>query len=587
MSVLKIAEVDFFEDKSVDINEYIKEYKDWIENSNLLNDKTFKYNITSDKTFESDKWILFDNITQGYYVIDFTPLEDMIKRKVFTLNYLNILKCWIVSRLQEEYSIILVKKSYAFVKNVIELSNNFNPDTVNKSNGNEFLNKIESTKEISALTGLKDYLCFLDELDMASDFMLDCLNHIENINIEYEKKSRRIPYSKDIIAFKYYLDKFYNGEYPTVLKNFYMPILLWWKITSVIPMRPSEFSFKLKRDCVFIEGENYYLKIDRVKIKNKSNNGGKIPLLNKVQITKSIYDLIVSYIDITSFDTDSTTLISYNALKYFEKESSKLDLDIKVLWNGIKKSDTTSFNRMVLQRLLDSFYEVVIKGIYKDNNITAQLKIGDTRHLAFSSLVMQGLNPIEIAMLGGHRHLHSQDSYAGHVEYYIDSEILDFVSNRNIEKSISDKNLLKLIYSKSTVCPRFVADCYPTEEGIGYCTLDINSDNSLCDEVEICMFCSKWWCEPSNENYIKAKNFLESNVMSELKRTIEKEEDFLIQLLSNAKTINIDGLLELDKDYEEQVDIARLRLKSSVDKMIFLKQSLLNYNNENNMIGDE
>lgn len=101
---------------------------------------------------------------------------------------------------------------------------------------------------------------------MTTDFMLDCLNQIEDINLEYEKKSRKIPYSKDVIAFKYYLDRFFNEKHPVVLKNFYMSILLWWKITSVIPMRPSEFAFKLKRDCIFTTDENYYLKIDRVKI---------------------------------------------------------------------------------------------------------------------------------------------------------------------------------------------------------------------------------------------------------------------------------------------------------------------------------
>lgn len=101
------------------------------------------------------------------------------------------------------------------------------------------------------------------------------------------------------------------------------------------------------------------------------------------------------------------------------------------------------------------------------------------------------------------------------------------------------------------------------------------------------MFCSKWWCEPTNENYIKAKDFLKNNILSELKQTILREEQFLLQLLSEAKTININGLLDLDKEYEEQVSIARLKLRSSVDKMISLKQSLLTYNTEVEIIGDD
>ena len=580
MGVLKIADLDFFEAESVDIDEFSKEYVEWINNSNLLHEKPYKYDIYSDKTFSSDNWIMLNENDQGYHILDFNFSKNIINQDDITL-----MKCWVVSKLMDEASIIGLKKQFSFIKKVIETTNNFDSNILNKANGNVLINILE-TANVSSISGLKEYLHFLDDVGNTKECFLDVIKILDDLDLVVESNSRRMPYSKDILAFKYYLAKFFEDNNPDVLKNFYMPILLWWKITMVIPMRPTEFTYKLKRDCLSEKDGKYYLKIDRVKIKDKSNKAGKIPVLNKIQITKEIFDLVSRYIEITNFDTETKTLISYNALKVFEKGASELDLDTKVLWNGIMKGDTTAFNRVGLQRLLDSFYEIVINGIYKDEGITERLKVGDTRHLAFSSLVMQGLTPIEIAMLGGHRHLYSQDSYTGHIEYYIDSEILDFAGNKNIEKSISDRKLVKIIYSKPHTCPRFIADCYPTEEGVGYCTLDISKDDTSCEDVEYCIFCSKWWCEPTNENYIKAKTFLESNAMSELKKTIKEEEQFLIQLLSNAKTINVNGLLELDKEYEQQVSIARLKLRSSADKMISLMQSLINYNTENTIMGD-
>lgn len=580
MGILKLADLDFFEAKSVDIDEFSAEYIEWINNSNLLHEKPYKYNIYSDKTFNSNNWILLNENDQGYHILDFNFSANTVNSDDIVL-----MKCWITSKLMDEASVITLKKQFSFIKKVIETTNNFDSSIINDSSGNVLMNILESAN-VSNISGLKEYLYFLDDIGHADECLLDIIKVLDDVDLSVESNSRRIPYSKDILAFKYYLTRFFKEDNPDVLKKFYMPILLWWKITMVIPMRPTEFTYKLKRDCLLERDGKHYLKIDRVKIKDKSNKVGKIPVLDKIQITKEIFDLVSKYIEITKFDSETKTLISYNAIKFFEKESSELDLDVKVLWNGIMKGDTTAFNRVGLQRLLDSFYTVVINGIYKDEGISEQLNVGDTRHLAFSSLVIQGLTPIEIAMLGGHRHLHSQDSYTGHIEYYIDSEILDFAGSKNIEKSISDRNLVKLIYSKPAVCPRFIADCYPTEEGIGYCTLDINKDDSFCEDVEHCMFCSKWWCEPTNENYIKAKAFLESNVMSELKKTIEKEEQFLVQLLSNAKTVNVNGLLELDREYEQQVSTARLKLRSSADKMISLTQSLMNYNTENTMIGD-
>lgn len=580
MGILKLADLDFFEAKSVDIDAFSAEYIEWINNSNLLHEKPYKYNIYSDKTFNSDNWILLNENDQGYHILDFNFSASTVNSDDIVL-----MKCWIASKLMDEASVITLKKQFSFIKKVIETTNNFDSSIINSSSGNVLMNILE-TANVSSISGLKEYLYFLDDIGHTDECLLDIIKVLDDVDLSVGSNSRRIPYSKDILAFKYYLTRFFEEDNPDVLKKFYMPILLWWKITMVIPMRPTEFAYKLKRDCLLERDGKHYLKIDRVKIKDKSNKVGKIPVLDKIQITKEMFDLVSKYIEITKFDSETKTLISYNAIKFFEKESSELDLDVKVLWNGIMKGDTTAFNRVGLQRLLDSFYTVVINGIYKDEGVSEQLNVGDTRHLAFSSLVMQGLTPIEIAMLGGHRHLHSQDSYTGHVEYYIDSEILDFAGSKNIEKSISDRNLVKLIYSKPAVCPRFIADCYPTEEGIGYCTLDINKDDSFCEDVEHCMFCSKWWCEPTNENYIKAKAFLESNVMSELKKTIEKEEQFLVQLLSNAKTVNVNGLLELDREYEQQVSTARLKLRSSADKMISLTQSLMNYNTENTTIGD-
>lgn len=156
--------------------------------------------------------------------------------------------------------------------------------------------------------------------------------------------------------------------------------------------------------------------------------------------------------------------------------------------------------------------------------------------------------------------------------------MLDYISNRNIEKTILDKDLAKIIKSKSNVCPKFLADCYSTEEGIGYCTLDENSEEIPCEKVQSCILCKAWWCEPTNENYIKAKRFLEESKIAPLKQDLAKEEAFFVQLLSDAKTVNIDGIIDIDQEYKSQLRQASLKLKASADKLISFQQSLLNYN---------
>ena len=82
------------------------------------------------------------------------------------------------------------------------------------------------------------------------------------------------------------------------------------------------------------------------------------------------------------------------------------------------------FNSENMNNLLKSFYTHIIENLYGCYvNNEDKLTLGDTRHLAFCSLYLQGMSPVEIAMLGGHTTLEMQDSYTNHVTYYIDDEI--------------------------------------------------------------------------------------------------------------------------------------------------------------------
>lgn len=468
-------------------------------------------------------------------------------------------------------------------------TDNFDSNLLNSNKGDVIFTLIKK-KNISnkACSHLKEYLDFLDAMDLIRDEHIQVIASLADVSVTQEDSSRSLPSNKDILAFEYYLKRFFSEEKEQSIVNYYRPLLLWWEITTVIPMRPSEFAFKLKRDCLVNNNREYYLKIDRVKIRKAKRTVGRIPILNKIGITKEIYDLISEYIELTSFDSNTKTLISYEAMIKFRKDylNSK-DTKYNLRNFSENKGDTTSNTLKNLASLLNSFYKVVIEGFYSDNTISDYLTPGDTRHLAFSSLVLQGLNPIEIAMLGGHTTLSTQDSYTGHVNYYVDSEILSFVSNRNIPKEISDKNLIKIIFSKPEICPKLLADCHKTEDGVGYCTLDINNDTELCDDVSNYVYCRKWWCEPTNDNYLKIKHYLESSELEPLKAVIKEEEQFLFKLLKEAKTINISGLLEIDKEYQEQISTARLKLKSSTDKLIMLKKSLLEYTEYKNEVKGE
>lgn len=583
MRNLQKIDINSIPERIVNINDFSQEYKIWMNESNLLLKKSSKY--TSKGTFESNIWILLEDVTKTHHHYDFRKLQIMVQKGTLTDDDIMIIKCWMVDSLRENISLRTLDRMFSAVSTIISATNNFNLVSLNAKNGDEIetlLAKVDDNSHLSYYAS--EYIYFLDNIDLLTEGHLIVLDKLRSVKSYTKSKMRVLPSSEDIFAFQYYLNKFYTKESNEYLLNFYMPVLLWWKITNVIPMRPSEFSYKLKRSCLSIKDGEYFLHIARLKVtsSNPERKDGRIPLLSKIKITKEIYDLICDYIESTAFDTETETLISYKAMLKFRKDfyENKFQSDINLRYAiSIKKYNNT-FTRQNLKLLIDSFYDVIIAGKYKYSNIKRRLLPGDTRHLAFTSLLLQGVSPIEIAMLGGHTTLDAQSDYSSHVEYYIDSEILNFIGSINVDTFVTNKRLKDIIMNKPFTCPRFIADCSPTEDGIGYCTIDMENGVELCDNVEYCIYCDKWWCDPTNENYLKAKNYIQNSSLGPLKRVIQEEEQFLRKLLSEAKVENIEGLLELNKETEEAIKQAVLKLKSSADRIIFYKKSLLNVTNK-------
>ncbi|MDM0699001.1 hypothetical protein QTH73_01140 [Clostridium perfringens] len=560
-------------DENISILEFSKEFSEWLNKSGLLYKKGNTNKLTSKAIFDDNTWIIFEDYSQVYYHIKFDDIDATDDTKI-------IVKCWLTSLMQEDRTANTVYCKYSSIKRFINETNNFDVEELDNTKGNlvsTILAGLSQRQKSDYIVDLKNYIIFLDSYALSEDGHFKVLHSISNIKTSTKRENKKLPKSMNIIGFEYYLKKFFNEDDYDFLKKLYKPILLWWKITNVIPMRTSEFAFKLKRDCLIKDNSKYYLKIGRVKVDNGSKKGGKIPILSRLEITKEIYDLINDYIYDTSFDKDTKTLLSYQALQMFKKKAmEECSYMCDINFHATKvKNHSDMFNQDNLKSLLKSFYKVVIKGIYDDKKIDEELTLGDTRHLAFSSLALQGVSPIEIAMLGGHTTLNMQVNYSGHIEYYIDCEILDYVSNRNIKPTVDDESLINIIFNKPQVCPRFLADCTPTDDGVGYCTLDLEKDATLCDEVHNCVFCKKWWCEPSNDSYIKVKDFIQNTLVGPLRELIVEEENFLLALMTNAKTVNVSGLLELDSEYETEIRQTRNKLKSDLDQLIALKKSLI------------
>lgn len=546
-----------------DINEYIQFYRNQEE---VLSEYLYQYGKFNN--FDSNEWIVYYELRNYECKIGLSKFQDIINKEE-----IDLIKCYIVELFLDGYSILGIKQKIYLLSFLYHETNNFELKIIQSHKCKEII-QVHDT-----ITTIKDYFYFLDGLDCISEGQSLMLHELENTQIIRKINIRKLPSDKDIFTFSFYLEKFYKEETDEVALNLFKPILLWWKITNIIPLRPSEFTCKLKRDCLEKIDNKYYIKIKRIKIKNKKKFS--IPILNKIEITKEIYDLIENYIQVTSFDTDTTTLLAFYAQSIF-RHMYHNNYDIKEINNVLNSYKLKRKNVYIdkyLNNLINFFYDEIIEKKYKYLNIERRLRPGDTRHLAFSYLLLQGISPIEIAILGGHTCLESQDYYVSHTEYYINSEVFKFISNNEYTEEILNKNLKNIIFSKDEDFYIKIDENMKTEDGIGYCTANFEKGD-ICEE-DICIFCSKWWCFPCNESYTKIKEYIEKKYILSQKEQLKCETNFLNVLFKRLNIINIDNLQTINNDDENELTQQIKKLKRIIDDIILFQKSLLDLDNLN------
>lgn len=452
-----------------------------------------------------------------------------------------------------------------------QLSNMFDPDTneIFKRNKKSQTKLYRGASVVICMSVAHEYLEFVTK-------QLRIVNHVYNkyiISLQYimskyqiKKFSRTLPDSVNILKFHNYIDTFFSDDkISKELKLFYKPIQIWWKLTNIIPMRPSEFTTKLERNCILTKDGNYYIKINRIKDKFSS----RFPIKKEFRIDDRLANIILDYIKDTKQYGETETLFSYNAYcalrDILYKEGYSISHSRKKY-----KINNKYFTLVSFRLLLSNFYKVIIEGIY-DDKLTCQICPGDTRHFAFFSLLMQGIPPIEIALLGGHSNIQIQLNYQNCIEYYIGTELYEFLFTKNTN-SIADKfekNINEVINRLPAKCPKPPSE--RLELKIGYCLCDFSKD--VCDEVgNFHCFCSKWWGEPTRETYNKLKEDIEN----ELKKTTDNMF-FKLSALEELLAQNYWSNARRDNKIDAYVDTKTClnQLKNDCDNIIGLKMSVM------------
>lgn len=317
-------------------------------------------------------------------------------------------------------------------------------------------------------TGIKfirDFFCDFCELASMDSRYIDMMEKMSGF--VKPKKQRELPSFESMFKMNDIIEDFYSKRNTLYkgLKEKYFPIILWWKITSVIPLRPIELTLipnELVERTETETGVKYIIKLNRSKSKGgvkefdiKRHSFEESFELKPIETTEEIYNLIKEYKDMVDYydDIEDGTfpgipakkreyLLSYRS--YFKQMNEQSQKGIIVRKVFKDEMDTLKFGK-----ILSQFFEEVVTGIYgiqvvekleeaNTSNLIHKIDSMDTRHFAIMNMVLSGIEPTIIRELAAHAKIDTTYGYSRHQKEYARNLILSMARKQSKNSSIEN-----------------------------------------------------------------------------------------------------------------------------------------------------
>lgn len=231
-------------------------------------------------------------------------------------------------------------------------------------------------------------------------------------------QSRELVDYRSYLKFAHYLDLFWKDAADDE-RLLYFPVYLWWTLTSVLPLRVTEFALT-PRQCVFKAHGEYRIRVRRTRLKTENGNA-KHTIDTDYEITdhpipESLAKEILAYIDKTNdeYHSDIDTL--------FSKQTQFRLLKVILPANHYTVSNLQQLlNRFYERVLVDRFGLTISTGEQITDNEIRKIKLGDTRHIAMINLMVSGNSIVTCKDLARHFDVFSADSYYINIKSFLDA----------------------------------------------------------------------------------------------------------------------------------------------------------------------
>lgn len=412
---------------------------------------------------------------------------------------------------------------------------------------------VQSALQVMKLSTLRQLVNFFSLLDGASETIayiqevLDALPPISN-----EKKRRSLAPFLSYFRFSDVVKEFWEhaGE---ELKVRYFPLWLWWNLTTILPLRPTEFTL-IPRDCLF------YTEDGRVKLTVRRT---------KMKKQRDLYTYRIA------FDYDLYTYLIPQQLaeeigEYIKRTESMPEQRNRILFRTEKGSNfdygqLAGLLRDFYEEIVPQYYSVVQHGGHLEEKEICRILLGDTRHIAMISLILQGGNPVVCKELAGHEDINISSSYYGNISELVDCMTYELYRKRSRKPSQSGQ-LFK---------PRMLFGACRAVHG-GRCYSPRYAENGSVDD------CLTHWDEQGMLGDCQTCKYFRANNRAFRLEELQKEQAEAIDLSFDCLKMIIKQV-RLHRTDAEELDRAMAKLNHAVQVYTETKEEILTWQDQQNI----
>lgn len=349
---------------------------------------------------------------------------------------------------KKSYEIEIALKSFTLYNLDISLIDKFLATLRRFSNGSL---KKSSITEMGLIKSFIEYIGVSIEKAEELEESFDDIEYYESYK---NSVGRTLPNFIDIYLFRDIVDDIVFNKGIENYKK-YLLVIMWWKITSILPLRPTEF-LRTDYDCIIPKDESddgtYKLKIKRTLLKGKKYvpNWHTIEGAYKedfITIDEWVYNLIYLYKNILNNDigyTENKELFPFELVKFSYGQAPVKERELNsnlTMYNDLRNNLKKFYNKVVKKEYgyipISKFVENS-KG-YEEKYIK-KLSLHDARHISIINLIYLGVDIYKVMILAGHENINTTMSYYEQMDEFARGSVFAFNKTNNMITSRKDSN---------------------------------------------------------------------------------------------------------------------------------------------------